>query len=912
MNCDQELGDRLVGLSVPAYQLAVHILGSRDDAEDALQQAYANALRNAPPAMPPEELRTWFLTVVANAARDQLKTETRRKRREALMSREELQTDSPGKPDTEVVAALRRAMAELDERHRLPLALCYEQGLSQRQAAAVLGVHVSTISERLEAGLARLKTMLNEAGYAAIAGAALTESLRLAAPEVPAGLTAFVESLIAAGGAKAAGAAAAGATAAAAAAGASLAAGWKVAVGLGLAALLGWGGREIWKRWAPMTVPAAASTETPALTRADLRWESVDIAPRGAGAWEACEELRRKELRVLLLGRERPVMGRALNYELFRKRRLRVPPDLRGRTVTAREFIGQVAELHGLKVDLRGNRAVLYEGAGDEKVARILQGLGSREVAGRIEAAWLAGWAEDIRVLGPLAGALQDEDGEVRSLAARSLRRLGLDAALAVAGTGGEELWDLLKEDMADWSPDVQRRALQQIGDFGGEKACALVPQPSTRERSELDRRLTEYAARSALARAGGERAWKEFTAGLDADKLALLREKYTEDELARLFGAGLITAEGTIRGAPEVLLGKPPADADVPAIERVLASDEKYAPSRAAGELGHLHSTPEVLRVLAKALSHGDTWVRYSAVWSAGNLGSPEALGLVEKALEDPAKEVRGEAASMLGLHGAHRFLASMAKALEDKDKLVRGEALRALGNSGGEEVLALLERSLASRHDDVRSRAVEAIAAIDGERGLAACAKALKDESQAVATSAVRTTGTIGGPRTVPLLEGALSNRQVETRAWAVREIGSQRTDAALAALINAMSHQDSIVRSVAAQQLGRFRHQTEQAVAALVPALRDTEEDVRGYAASSLGRLGGEKARDALLARLPEEASPRALYCIDHCLRQSFADDQAVKKALERRDPVPKPAYRPRPEVQPVPELPEPEVF
>lgn len=237
--------ERLLELNGVAYQLAVRVLGAKTGAEDVVQQAYVNAIGKLPDDLPPDKLRSWFLRVVANAARTHLRSEARRKRREAAVS----DTDGDRSGHAHLVEPLRRGLDALEEKYRLPIALCFEQGLSQAEAGEVLGTSQRTVSGRVSAGLEKLRKLLNAGGYAAPAGA-LTGGLRLTAPEVPSGLAAAVEKLIAGA---AGGKAAIGAGSVAAAGGLTLA--WKILAGLSLATILGTGGMWAWKAREPL--PAA-------------------------------------------------------------------------------------------------------------------------------------------------------------------------------------------------------------------------------------------------------------------------------------------------------------------------------------------------------------------------------------------------------------------------------------------------------------------------------------------------------------------------------------------------------------------------------------------------------------------------------------------------------------------------------
>ncbi|MGH7143987.1 MAG: RNA polymerase sigma factor, partial [Planctomycetota bacterium] len=194
---------RLLSFYASAYQLAARTLGTTRDAEDIVQQAYIKALTHLPAAMPDAEIQPWFFRVVVNAAHDQRRSELRRRAREAAGSAaagSATATDSlePGLPDgvtREMLADLHACLNGLEERLRLPLVLCYEQGLSQNAAAQVLDMPPRTLSKYLEDGLERLRQKMAERGHTA-APALLIAALPHGAPAVPIGLDAMAREIL--------------------------------------------------------------------------------------------------------------------------------------------------------------------------------------------------------------------------------------------------------------------------------------------------------------------------------------------------------------------------------------------------------------------------------------------------------------------------------------------------------------------------------------------------------------------------------------------------------------------------------------------------------------------------------------------------------------------------------------------
>jgi RNA polymerase sigma factor (sigma-70 family) len=204
---------------VPAYRVAASVLGTTEGAEDAVQQAYLKAVRFLASQPPPQDERAWFLRTVANAAREQLRGEVRHRRKEAAMNLDPQTSITQPVNAGELAALLRQAMGELDEQHRLPLTLCYQEGLSQREAAAIMDTPERTLSRHVREGLELLRGFLVRSGYNA-APAAVLGALAHTAPAVPASLAAAVAKIVSGqAGAMGSGVGSAGAAAGAAAKG---------------------------------------------------------------------------------------------------------------------------------------------------------------------------------------------------------------------------------------------------------------------------------------------------------------------------------------------------------------------------------------------------------------------------------------------------------------------------------------------------------------------------------------------------------------------------------------------------------------------------------------------------------------------------------------------------------------------
>lgn len=126
---------------------------------------------------------------------------------------------------------------------------------------------------------------------------------------------------------------------------------------------------------------------------------------------------------------------------------------------------------------------------------------------------------------------------------------------------------------------------------------------------------------------------------------------------------------------------------------------------------------------------------------------------------------------------------------------------------------------------------------------------------------------------------IEKALADPDANVRREAVFALDRLGGDKSLALLGKALDDKDKQVRRVAAGATGRIGGNT--AVTLLETAIAD--QDTRLSAVVALGDIGGDKARDMLLARLPMEQDRNVLSCITHTLRLRFPNDPAVEKAL-----------------------------
>ena len=156
-----------------AYNLALRMLRDPSAAEDATQEAFFSAYRNIQ-RYRGGSLRSWLLTIVANRARDMLRSPERRR---GTSLNAILDNSDPGgtwadpSPEpsrqaeqAEVGRVVRRAVDGLPDDQRILVTLVDLQGLDYEEASRVTGASLGTVKSRLFRARQRLKESLQDSG----------------------------------------------------------------------------------------------------------------------------------------------------------------------------------------------------------------------------------------------------------------------------------------------------------------------------------------------------------------------------------------------------------------------------------------------------------------------------------------------------------------------------------------------------------------------------------------------------------------------------------------------------------------------------------------------------------------------------------------------------------------------------
>ncbi len=152
---DDELSfaDSIEPLLPIGFRLAYAMLHSREDAEDALQEAAMKAWHRRRTFRAGAEPRPWFLAIVAN----QCRMARRRKGWVSLREGATIEATAPGGAEFEEVDGLRRALARLGREDRLALVLRFYLDLPNEEVARTLKVSSAAARVRVHRALRRLR-----------------------------------------------------------------------------------------------------------------------------------------------------------------------------------------------------------------------------------------------------------------------------------------------------------------------------------------------------------------------------------------------------------------------------------------------------------------------------------------------------------------------------------------------------------------------------------------------------------------------------------------------------------------------------------------------------------------------------------------------------------------------------------
>lgn len=146
-----------------ALRVAAVISGSTEDARDIVQDALVKAHRSLSGHRGDGTIRSWLLRVVANEAKNHVRSQVRRRSRDdrhaGLQVRPASGADEPAL-DRLDHAELAAALGALRPDDRAVLGCRFVAGLTEAETAEVLGLPSGTVKSRTSRALGRLRELL--------------------------------------------------------------------------------------------------------------------------------------------------------------------------------------------------------------------------------------------------------------------------------------------------------------------------------------------------------------------------------------------------------------------------------------------------------------------------------------------------------------------------------------------------------------------------------------------------------------------------------------------------------------------------------------------------------------------------------------------------------------------------------
>ena len=152
------------------YNVAYRMMGNPDDAEEVVQDTFLSAYRARDRFRGDAQVTTWLYRIAVNASLMRLRKTSRRQEiatDPAEVSKRIDSTDWADAPDkaalnNELKQNLEQSIGTLPEDLRSAVVLRDVQGLTNDEAADVLGVSVSALKARLHRGRVMLRNILAE------------------------------------------------------------------------------------------------------------------------------------------------------------------------------------------------------------------------------------------------------------------------------------------------------------------------------------------------------------------------------------------------------------------------------------------------------------------------------------------------------------------------------------------------------------------------------------------------------------------------------------------------------------------------------------------------------------------------------------------------------------------------------
>ena len=148
----------------PLLYYAAKLLGNEQRAVDALQDVWIRVFRRIGKLKDPASLRSWLYRITYGISIDRIRRDVSRARAEEVHS-EQFEETGDVSFDNEDVAAVHRALDQIDLRHREVLVLHFLEDFSVAEIAAVVGCPEGTVKSRMYHAKKAMKEILLRGGY---------------------------------------------------------------------------------------------------------------------------------------------------------------------------------------------------------------------------------------------------------------------------------------------------------------------------------------------------------------------------------------------------------------------------------------------------------------------------------------------------------------------------------------------------------------------------------------------------------------------------------------------------------------------------------------------------------------------------------------------------------------------------
>lgn len=143
-------------------RIAMRIVGNREDAEEALQDAFVRAFNALGDYEERDRFSAWLTQIVVNQCRTVL---ARTRRREEIfpdVAPEDLSLAAGHEADGDVWPELEHALVHLPVEQREALVLRYADDLTYHEMARITGASESALKMRVQRAFARLRALIPE------------------------------------------------------------------------------------------------------------------------------------------------------------------------------------------------------------------------------------------------------------------------------------------------------------------------------------------------------------------------------------------------------------------------------------------------------------------------------------------------------------------------------------------------------------------------------------------------------------------------------------------------------------------------------------------------------------------------------------------------------------------------------